>query len=563
MGTKTPTRKKWAILVGINEYSTGDKRVDKDGNRIHFGNLRGCLNDINQLEQHLLDVQEVQEDHIFRLCSPLQPTNRSSSVQEPTAENIKNKLNDCTVKAKSGDIVYFHYSGHGARVKTRWRELKGENGIDECLVPFDVPAGGAFLRDFELESILNDMTNKGLLVTVTLDSCHSGGAFERGDPSVLVRGIEGVVENLETDQPLTNLDCSDPLFQRYSGAQPRDDERGAWILKPQDYALLAACGPHEKAHEADEQGVCCGTFTHWLLETIKSDSYSTHRTICDRVSVKVRNRHPGFQSPVAAGALDRNFMDSGSLLGIRSFKLFGLPNEIKKGERATMDAGKAHGVCKEDEYAIYPWNVRKISDSQELAVVRVVEVGDLVSKAEFTKVNTLSVLKIETGCRAVRIRRRDRIQVMITGDKLRSKFASALEKFKDGAFHLQLITNKDERSGDSNAFYQVSLSATGEYCLLSGLGEVIPFLPVSRCPTTILQQAVHLGVFETIRGLKTESKSEGLSVMENQFEFSANVGQLSHPSSVNYATNFIQSRPSAIMVSSNVPSQTGPILSYT
>ncbi|KAB2568675.1 Metacaspase-5 [Lasiodiplodia theobromae] len=523
METKTPTRKKWAILVGINEYSTGDKRVDKDGNRIHFGNLRGCLNDIDRLEQHLLGVQEVQKDHIFRLCSPLQPTDHSSSVQEPTAENIKNKLNDCTIKAKPGDIVYFHYSGHGARVKTRWRELKGENGIDECLVPFDVPAGGAFLRDFELESILNNMTNKGLLVTVTLDSCHSGGAFERGDPSVLARGIEGIVENLETDQPLTNLDRSDPLFQRYSGAQPRDDEREAWILKPQDYALLAACGPHEKAYEADEQGVYYGTFTHWLLETIKSDSHSTHRTICDRVSIKVRNRHPGFQSPVAAGALDRNFMDSGSLLGIRSFKLFGLPNEIKKGERATMDAGKAHGVCKEDEYAIYPWNVRNMSDSQELAVVRVVEVEDLESEAEFTKVNTLSVSEIETGCRAVRIRRQDCIQVMITDEKLHSEFASAMEKFKDGSFPLQLIINEEERSGDSNAFYQVSLSATGEYRLLSGLGEVIPFLPVSRSPTTILQQAVHLGVFETIRGLKNESKSEGLSVMENQFEFSADI----------------------------------------
>lgn len=550
METKIPTRKKWAILIGINEYSTGDKRVDEHGNSIAFGNLNGCLNDVNRIERYLLDVQQVQKTHIFKLCSP--PTDHSR-VQTPTATNIKKVLEDCTTTAKAGDIVYFHYSGHGARVKTLWPDIKGTHGIDECLVPSDVACGGKFLRDVELESILSEMTKKGLVVTVTLDSCHSGGAFERG--ALSVRGIEGVVGNLETDRPLTNPGPSDALFQRYNESQPRDGERGAWILKPQDYALLAACGPHEKAHEANEQGVCYGTFTHWLLETIQSDSHSTHRTICDRVSIKVRNRY-GFQSPVGAGALDRNFMDSELLLGIRSFKLLGLPSEIKEGEEATMDAGKAHGVYNEDEYAIYPWNVRNMSDTQELAVVRVVEVGDLVSKAKFIKVNTWSVSGIETGCRAVRIKRQDCIQVMITDETLRSEFASALEKFKDGAFPLQLITNKDQRSGDSNTFYQVSLSKPGEYRLLSCLNEVIPFLPVSRSPTTILQQAVHLGVFEAIRGLK----SEGLSVMENEFEFFKDSGKLSRPSSVNRATNFIQIRRSTIVVSSNLPSKTSLLL---
>jgi Caspase domain len=69
-----------------------------------------------------------------------------------------------------------HYSGHGGRAPTMFRSLKGANGLDEALVPTDIGNSEArYLRDLELARLLNGMVDKGLIVTVVLDSCHCGG----------------------------------------------------------------------------------------------------------------------------------------------------------------------------------------------------------------------------------------------------------------------------------------------------------------------------------------------------------------------------------------------------
>lgn len=174
-----PTNKFHALLIGIDCYLPN--RLS-DGSS--YRSLRGCVRDINHVEAYLLNTRP--ETQIFKLTA----SNVDGSItpkepleQLPTYKNIVKKFQELTRVAQIGDFVYIHYSGHGGRTKTNYPKLKGDDGVDETLVPTDIgKPEGQYLRDIELALILKRMVDKGLVVTVVLDSCHSGGA---------VRGASG------------------------------------------------------------------------------------------------------------------------------------------------------------------------------------------------------------------------------------------------------------------------------------------------------------------------------------------------------------------------------------
>ncbi|KAK6345905.1 hypothetical protein TWF730_010248 [Orbilia blumenaviensis] len=162
----------WAILVGIDYYQPGDQRPD-----IEFPDLKGCVEDINQIEAMLRDLPGPKLLDIRRLTASA-PDNGGDEPKEPPDErptyaNIVEAFERVIRDAHEDDIIYIHYSGHGAQVKTIFSDLK-DNGLDEVLVPMDISCGGRYLRDVELAGLLEKMVAKKLVVTLILDSCHSG-----------------------------------------------------------------------------------------------------------------------------------------------------------------------------------------------------------------------------------------------------------------------------------------------------------------------------------------------------------------------------------------------------
>jgi hypothetical protein len=84
---------------------------------------------------------------------PLEPRDKW-----PTYENMVAAFKGITEMAQPGDQIYIHYAGHGGRTTTIDKRHKGENGIDETLVPMDIGNSEArYLRDIELAKLLNDM----------------------------------------------------------------------------------------------------------------------------------------------------------------------------------------------------------------------------------------------------------------------------------------------------------------------------------------------------------------------------------------------------------------------
>ena len=90
-----PTGRKLALLVGINEYQSG------------ISSLRGCLTDM-EMQYELLTNR-----YGFNPANILLVTDKTA--QKPTRDNILAAFEEHLIKqAKPGDVVIFHYSGHGS-----------------------------------------------------------------------------------------------------------------------------------------------------------------------------------------------------------------------------------------------------------------------------------------------------------------------------------------------------------------------------------------------------------------------------------------------------------------
>lgn len=508
----------WAVLVGVNYYIPGDARSDENGEHLEYPSLHGPVQDVLLVEQYLLQSYRTQKSHIIKLVATELPdsgqnASEESEVNRPTYPNIKRVLEEVKNKAKPHDFVYFHYSGHGARVKTVYPKLKGKNGFDEALAPTDINCGGRYLRDAEIEVLLKKMVEKKLIVTVVLDSCHAGGAV-RGVGVPVTRGLgKADFSELDTDKPAVTQEELDFLLGRYRTRSGH--KREGWLLEPHGFTLLAACRQHEKAHEIYRNGDWYGAFTYWLIDTLKSSNGSfTHRMLCDRASEKVQREFGQQQTPVSVGTVERLFLELESRQSISSFAITGFKDPVKTRDVVTLKAGRAHGVREDDIYAIFPWDVQDPSDSGRLARIRVTAVDHLTSKAEFTEVRTSDVQKIETGCRAILRERQEKIRLRFSGEcqQVRRQFVSSLEKYQNSVVPMEMVPD----SHTSKVSFHISVLGENRYRLLDGEGKDIPNLPIASTPDALLEQTAHVAQFQLIRGLKSDSTA---SPKQDEFIF--------------------------------------------
>ena len=110
---------KKAVLVGCNYPGTEAE-------------LRGCINDVIRIKQSLMGRFGFNETDI----SVLVDTDSSSGLK-PTGFNIKQALHGLVSGSKSGDVLFFHYSGHGVRLPVEPGD-PDTTGFDECIVPCDM-----------------------------------------------------------------------------------------------------------------------------------------------------------------------------------------------------------------------------------------------------------------------------------------------------------------------------------------------------------------------------------------------------------------------------------------
>ncbi len=161
-----------AFLNGINNYK-------------YVSDLRGCVNDVAEMESLLMDA-----------CGFSKTNIRTRTDNRVTKDEIKSGWKWLLRGAKAGDRLVFHFSGHGSYTVDQDGDEQDDHR-DEllCLYDMDWDDAESYLLDDELWEMTHEVP-EGVLLTVILDSCHSGTGTRAIMPPGSLRSAELVPEKL-------------------------------------------------------------------------------------------------------------------------------------------------------------------------------------------------------------------------------------------------------------------------------------------------------------------------------------------------------------------------------
>jgi len=279
---KQENMKNKALLVGINKYP--DPRNE----------LRGCVNDILDMEHFIADANKVYpKQNIKKLTN-----------KDATKKGILSQLKWLIEGAEAGDQLLFHYSGHGAQAPTKFTSLE-KDGLDEIICPYDFDGtNNTSLRDKEFAQLFAAIP-KGVHFVWISDSCHAEDLSR--DP--FIADEVNKLENTHYKQ-----------FRFFTGLahfENSEDEaydqanitigKIAPIISPLNGALLSACQSHELSADAYINNRFNGAFTHYLIENL--NKYSETKNMKDVIALVNKDlaKNGYDQNPQSEGLLENNF----------------------------------------------------------------------------------------------------------------------------------------------------------------------------------------------------------------------------------------------------------------
>lgn len=266
-GIKTGNKK--ALLIGISKYqeNTGWHSIT-------------CDYDIKYLKEALIQ-SDFESENINILKDSL-----------ATRAGIIKSLTDMEAKAKTGDVIFIHFSGHGLQVYDDNNDEK--DGFDECIVPYDSYVRGAGqkqIRDDELIELLNKIRLKigkaGQLV-FSIDASHSGND---GDVEIKKDSITGS----------TIIIGRGGVFDEFK-LENENNENFSSII------ILTATVSRELSFETQtELGEPIGVYTYALYKSLINKKYKNYKNFTELYDTLIHNiqKLPIRQKPTIAGHVDK------------------------------------------------------------------------------------------------------------------------------------------------------------------------------------------------------------------------------------------------------------------
>ncbi len=256
------TRK--ALLVGLNRYPDPENT------------LRGCINDVRQVSDLLHSRFGFAADGSIRLLTDARATTAA----------IVDRLHWLLDGARAGDVLVFHYSGHGSQVPDRHGD-EVDDGLDEIICPYDLNWDDPFTDD-DLYAVVKDLP-AGVNLSVILDCCHSGtGLRDAAGPASRARG-----RWISAPPAHSRQRRADAVVRRFGS---RAAQRGA--------ILIAGCRSNQVSADAYIDGDYHGALTYFLCKTIAaSQNGLTYRELIEQVRRALRDQQfeqvPQLEGPAA------------------------------------------------------------------------------------------------------------------------------------------------------------------------------------------------------------------------------------------------------------------------
>ncbi|MEI6639111.1 MAG: caspase family protein [Chlorobium sp.] len=251
---------KKALLVGINDYAP----VGAGG-----PDLRGCVNDVQDMANTLSVLDIV----------PASPTTmRILTDARATRGTIMSGLKWLTTGAKSGDLLIFHYSGHGSQVI----DVEGDepDGKDETICPHDFASAG-MIKDDDLRQAFANLP-AGVNLDVILDSCHSGSGT-RELAALATTGDALSVSYRFVEPPIDwgfFLDANPSLPVR-GILKPKKGVKDISIAAGLNHVLWAGCRDNQTSAEAAIGGIYRGVFTYNFCKVLRGAGVTITRKNLD------------------------------------------------------------------------------------------------------------------------------------------------------------------------------------------------------------------------------------------------------------------------------------------
>ena len=178
--------KKKALLIGINY-------VGQDAE------LSGCVNDICDIRKicSLLGYTDICTlyDGKWVGTFPITDIRLANKSTAPTRQNMIDGMKWLVSDVNEGDMLFFHYSGHGGKLRELIRGSEIDR-MDETIIPVDY-LNAEMIRDNDLKTLLVEpLRGKNVSLRVILDCCHSGTGMDLfyNISPVLRRSADAIVE---------------------------------------------------------------------------------------------------------------------------------------------------------------------------------------------------------------------------------------------------------------------------------------------------------------------------------------------------------------------------------
>ncbi|MBD2042957.1 caspase family protein [Microcoleus sp. FACHB-672] len=232
-----PNARKLALLVGINQYGSGNT-------------LNGCVTDVDLQRELLIHRFGFQPADVLTITDSL-----------ATRNNIENAfVSHLKEQAGADDVVVFHFSGYGRRIHAGGESESAQDStakLQNSLVPVDGILGSD-------TTLVNDLLEETLLLLIRSLQTESVLAVLDTSYTYPGTGLQGNLRIRSRPTPMADATDSEELNFQQQLREGITQKRSSGLPG----VILTAAAPDRQAAEMQWNGFSAGLFTYALTQSL-------------------------------------------------------------------------------------------------------------------------------------------------------------------------------------------------------------------------------------------------------------------------------------------------------